>query len=98
MKLMTKEIEKKIPALYSTEEMSDGEKRIYVKFFHPFSSWKWYAVEYDPATGEFFGLVDGDEKEQGPFTLKELESVSVMGLGVERDRYWDDTTTLKEVM
>jgi len=98
MKLMTKEIEEKIPALYSTEEMPDEKKRIYVKFFHPLSNWTWYATEYDPATGEFFGLVDGDYKDQGGFTLKELESVSVMGLGVERDRYWDDTKTLAKVM
>ena len=97
MKLMTKEIEEKIPALYSTEE-APFSPRVYVKFFHPASSWTWYATEYDPATGDFFGLIDGDYKELGGFNLKELESVSVMGLGIERDRYWDDTTTLAEVM
>jgi len=97
MKLMTKEIEEKIPALYSTEE-APFSPRVYVKFFHPLSNWTWYATEYDPATGDFFGLVDGDYKELGGFNLKELESVSVMGLGIERDLHWDDTKTLAEVM
>lgn len=97
MKLMTKEIEGKIPALYSTEE-APFSPRVYVKFFHPLSNWTWYATEYDPATGDFFGLVDGDYKELGGFNLKELESVSVMGLGIERDLHWDDTKTLAEVM
>jgi len=97
MKLMTKEIEGKIPALYSTEE-APFSPRVYVKFFHPLSNWTWYATEYDPATGDFFGLIDGDYKELGGFNLKELESVSVMGLGIERDLHWDDTKTLAEVM
>ena len=97
MKLMTKEIEEKIPALYSTEE-APFSPRVYVKFFHPLSNWTWYATEYDPATGDFFGLIDGDYKELGGFNLKELESVSVMGLGIERDLHWDDTKTLAEVM
>ena len=97
MKLMTKEIEGKIPALYSTEE-APFSPRVYVKFFHPLSNWTWYATEYDPATGDFFGFVDGDDRSLGGFNLKELESVSVMGLGIERDLHWDDTKTLAEVM
>jgi len=97
MKLMTKEIEEKIPALYSTEE-APFSPRVYVKFFHPLSNWTWYATEYDPATGDFFGFVDGDDRSLGGFNLKELESVSVMGLGIERDLHWDDTKTLAEVM
>ena len=97
MKLMTKEIEEKIPALYSTEE-APFSPRVYVKFFHPLSNWTWYATEYDPATGDFFGFVDGDDRSLGSFNLKELESVSVMGLGIERDLHWDDTKTLAEVM
>ena len=98
MKLMTKEIEGKIPALYSTEQSDDKDIRVYAKFFHPASSWTWYATEYEPDTGEFFGLVDGYDKALGYFNLKELESVSVMRLGVERDKYWDDTKRLAEVM
>ena len=95
MKLMTKEIEAKIPSLYST----DGKKqqRVYAKYFHPYSNWTWYATEYDAEEGLFFGLVEGDEKELGYFTLAELESVKIKGLGIERDMYWNDKTTIEEV-
>ena len=87
MKLLTKELEKKLPALYSTEEIDIHEKEIVCKFFTPDSSWTWYAVEYDD--GVFFGLVDGFEKEWGYFTLAELESArGNLGLPVERDMYF----------
>ena len=48
MKLMTKAIEKKIPALYATEGISEPNKRAFVKFFNPMGSATWYGVEYDP--------------------------------------------------
>ena len=95
MKLMTKAIENKIPALYETE--GKNEHRVYAKYFHPFSNWTWYAVEYDPKQKLFFGLVDGHEMETGYFTLAELESLKIGGLGVERDLYWNDKTTMEEI-
>lgn len=39
----------------------------------------------------FFGRVDGDESEWGYFSLRELESVKVYGLGIERDLYFTPT-------
>ena len=90
MKLLTKEITKKLPALYSSEKSKDPVA--VVKFFTPDSSWTWYASEYDPETRTFFGLVDGHEKELGYFSLDELESVrGPLGLPIERDRYWEPT-------
>jgi len=89
MKLLTKEIEKKLPRLYSQEKVSNP--KIIVKFFHPLSSWTWYVTEGDrQEDGDFlfFGLVDGFEKELGYFTLKQLEEVKVKGLGIERDMYF----------
>lgn len=91
MKLMTKEIEKKLPSLYSQEKVSNP--KIIVKFFHPLSSWTWFVTEGDrQKDGDFlfFGLVDGFEKELGYFTLKQLEEVEVKGLGVERDMYFGE--------
>lgn len=85
MKLLTKEILKTLPALYSNENNPDPMVR--VKFFHPVSNWTWYATEYD-GKDLFFGLVDGHEKELGYFSLSELESVKVRGLGIERDMYF----------
>ena len=37
------------------------------------------------ASRVFFGWVYGDYPELGYFSLQELESVSVMGIGIERD-------------
>ena len=98
MKLMTKAIEEKIPNLYETEEIADKDKRVYAKFFHPASSWTWDALEYDPKDKMFYGLVNGYVKELGYFSLQELEEVSgPMGIRIERDKYWNDSTTLSEV-
>ena len=89
MMLMTKEIKDKIPALYSTDGKGELEDRIcYVKFFHPFSNWTWYAIEFDPKSGIFFGWVDGAFPEWGNFSLQEMQQVKVHGLGMERDRHF----------
>jgi hypothetical protein len=102
MKLLTKEILKKIPALYANEDISDMSKiRVYVKFFFPAGAGSWYGTEYDQETGIFFGFVNlGDDQmaELGSFSLHELESINVRGLRIERDKFWDDKTTLEEVM
>ena len=95
MKLLTKEIRKKLPSLYA-QEGKGGKAIVYVKFFTPDSSWTWYATEFD-GEDTFFGLVDGHEKELGYFSLKELESVKgPMGLPIERDLYFKPKT-LEEV-
>ena len=78
MKLLTKELRDKLPALGE----GDG------KFFHPLSDWTWYATEFD-GDDLFFGLVCGFEKEIGYFCLSELEDTVVHGLGIERDKYFD---------
>lgn len=92
MKLLTKAIENKLPALYAQDEKGD-DAVAYVKFFTPDANWTWYATEYDPETKTFFGLVDGFEKELGYFTLDELEQVrGGLNLPVERDLYFTPTT------
>lgn len=91
MKLLTKELREKLPKLKSTENVPTEEKTAVVKFFQPWGSWTWYAVEFD---GEdlFFGWVHGFEKEWGYFSLKELESVTgPFGLRIERDLYFSPT-------
>lgn len=45
MKLLTKEIKAKLPPIYTHSEKKPEEVPIAVKFFHPFSSWAWYATE-----------------------------------------------------
>ena len=95
MKLLTKEIRRKLPPLYA-QEGKGGKAMVHVKFFTPDSNWTWYATEFD-GEDTFFGLVDGHEKELGYFSLKELESVKgPMGLPIERDLYFKPKT-LEEI-
>lgn len=88
MKLLPDEVARKLPPLHSQEEQ--GEEAIaVVKFFTPWSSWTWYASEYDPEERIFFGFVRGIEPEYGYFSLDELEEIrGPGGFKVERDRYW----------
>lgn len=92
-KLLTKDLERKLPAFYSQENMGD-EAVAYGKFFSPYSNWTWYATEYDPPTRTFFGLVFGTDTELGYFSLDEMESVRGPGgaQGIERDAYYKPQT------
>ena len=84
MKLLTDELIKTLPPLYSTENIKDP--LIQCKFFTPDSSWSWYVLEFDKTNEIFFGYVCGLERELGYFSLQELESVKgQLGLGIERD-------------
>lgn len=91
MKLMTQALVNRMPKLYQTEHEPLTEKIALAKFFHPLSSWTWYAIEYD---GEdlCWGLVDGHEAEFGYFSLSELaEAFNSKGLPIERDRHFQPT-------
>ena len=48
MKLLTKALEKKLPALHA------ATNKAYVKWFTPWTYWTWYVMEYDPETGDCF--------------------------------------------
>ena len=82
MKLLTRELKKKLPPLGATD---DPDPMVICKFFIPGFHWKWYAIEYD-GKDTFFGWVDGDFPELGSFRLSELKSITdKWGLPVERD-------------
>ncbi|GIK43873.1 MAG: hypothetical protein BroJett011_77060 [Chloroflexota bacterium] len=84
MKLLTKELLKKLPPLYATE--NDPDPMVICKFFFPDFHWTWYATEYD-GEDTFFGFVDGDFPELGYFSRSELEcNRGKLGLPIERDR------------
>jgi len=86
MRLMTEELKKKIPPLYSQENAEDPI--VYAKYFTPDSYWTWYVLEFD-GKDTFFGYVDGIYPELGYFSLSELEKIrGPLGLKVERDLYW----------
>ena len=85
MKLLTKEIIDRVPALYAQEELG-SEAIIHAKFFDPCGSWSWYMTELNPDTLVAFGLVDGFERELGYFSILELEGIkNRLGIGIERD-------------
>ena len=85
MELLTEELKKQLPPLYSQENVEDP--MVYVKFFHPLSTMTWYAIEGSPEGEDFifFGWVYSDFPELGYFSLNEMQAVLVMGLGIERD-------------
>lgn len=93
--MLTAELRKQLPALYSQEDKGMDAKVI-VKFFSPYSNWTWYATEFD-GQDIFFGLVSGFEEELGYFSLSELSTpIGAFGLPlVERDCHWTQRT-LKE--
>jgi len=96
MKLLTQEIRRKLPPLYSQEKLG-GKAMVHVKFFTPDSSWTFWATEFDPKDGLFFGLVEGHERELGYFSLAEMQQVrGPLGLPVERDLYFKPKT-LEEI-
>lgn len=104
MTLLTRELRKHIPALYSQEKENDP--RVTCKFFDPVGSWTWYVLEGSPVdkNGEvcaeqdavdflFFGFVVGFEAELGYFTERELETAKdglrgVRTVPIERDLYF----------
>jgi len=87
MELLTEEIRRKLPPLYGQEKLG-GKAVVHVKYFTPDSSWTWYATEFD-GRDMFFGLVDGQHKELGYFSLAELKTArGPLGLAIERDLHW----------
>lgn len=96
--LMTKEIEKRIPRLYATEEIENEDKVVHVKYFSPVNGWTWYGVEYDPEEKLFFGLVEGYEREWGYFSLEEFEEMNRQSLFpvILRDSHFEPKT-IKEL-
>ena len=85
MKLLTAEI---IERFRRTGFQDSGENPLVIaKFFDPTGSATWYATEYDPEDGRFFGFVAGMALDaSGFFSLDELQSVTLkFGLGIERD-------------
>jgi hypothetical protein len=93
MKLLTEEIKKILPALYSQDEVPDP--LVVVKYFTPDSSWTWLIIEgsvQENADWMFFCKAISHlcpDGELGYVMLSELEQVKgALGLSVERDLYF----------
>tara|TARA_R100000995_G_C3459790_1_gene112498 strand:+ start:47 stop:346 length:300 start_codon:yes stop_codon:yes gene_type:complete len=99
MKLMTKEIEKKLPGLGTHDSAGAEDIPVVAKYFTPDSSWTWYITEGNKEGDDwrFFGWMDGGCPEFGYVMLSDLESVrGCLGLSVERDLHFK--ANLSEVM
>ena len=89
MKLLTKELLKKLPPIGHSIETKEEPQAI-VKWFTPDSNWTWYVAEYDPENGMCWGLVDGFEKEFGFFTIDEIQKLKgPLKLPIERDMWFE---------
>lgn len=93
MKLLTEEIKKTLPALYSQEEVADPVAA--VKYFTPDSSFSWFIIEgsqQEDGDWLFFAKVTSHlcpEGELGYVMLSELEQIrGSLNLSVERDLYF----------
>lgn len=93
MKLMTKEIEKKLERypLYS-QDGKGVNAEIVCKFFNPCGRGTWYVLEgqkQENGDWMFYGIVDLCEREYGYFMLSDLAGFrGRFGLGIERDMYF----------
>ena len=86
--LVSEEIARKLPPLYSQEVQGENALAV-LKLFTPWTNWTWYASEYDPEQRLCFGVVVGLEREYGYFSIEELEKIKGPGgLTIERDLYW----------
>jgi len=86
--LVPEEVARRLPPLYSQEGLGE-DATAQAKFFTPWTSWTWYASEYDPEERIFFGVVVGHERELGNFSLHELVAIrGPGGLRIERDLHW----------
>jgi len=90
IKLMTKELEKKIPNFNNTDTTPLKDRKIYAHYFHPLRNFHWFVYEYDKETQLFFGyafLNNIDFAELGYFSLTEFEEINKQfPIGIERDR------------
>ena len=71
MMLLTKELRRRIPAFYGTEQTPTLDKIAQASFFLADCRWYWYPIEFD-GQDECFGLVVGTYVEFGSFQLSSL--------------------------
>lgn len=94
MKLITKAIAAKLPALYANEGKAPADVPVVAKFFTPWANATWFITEGDLSDGTLWGLCDLGlgMPELGYVNLATLEELKgPFGLKVERDLYYTGT-------
>ncbi len=87
----TREIARRIPAIGGVSARG-SDPTIYIHYFC--MDCDWWVAEYDPETGRMFGFANRGIPKFAKwtyFSIRELESVSVLGglMGVERELHWE---------
>jgi len=83
------EVLSELPKLYQTEKIHTEDKIIHLHFF--LGGCDWYIAEYDGQDTMFgFAILNGDTQnaEWGYISLNELQEISINGIEVDRDLYW----------
>jgi hypothetical protein len=84
--VLTKADLAKLPALYSQD--GKGEDAIAQVHFFSCGGYDFWATEFDPATGELFGVARIHEREFGYVTVQEFVSMAKAMFPIERDLHW----------
>jgi len=88
MELLAPEIVRLLPPLRS-QQVKGPDAIAQVRFSAPWLKWRWYASEFNPVLGVFFGVVVIFEREYDYFTLDALLTIrSRSGHRVVRDLAW----------
>ena len=98
MKIITKEIARKLPPLYANESKKPEDTPVVFKLFNPCGAGTWYITEgeLDPAgdhtQSTLFGLCCIHDAELDYVNLGELLGTKLrFGLKIERDLHWEGT-------
>jgi len=99
LELIPEEIRKKLRKLGETDGVDLGKTRIPLKLFNPSGAGTWWLWEYD-GEDTLFGICELFEKELGYASLSELKALRCppFGLPLERDLFWDESKTAKDVL
>jgi hypothetical protein len=103
MKLLTKEIEKRLEAHpYRSQDGKGLNAEVIVKFFNPMGSGTWLITEGEKQPdGDWllYGYCHIFEWEWGTVMLSELQSLRLpFGLGIERDMYTGSKQLVKDFL
>ena len=96
MKLITKEIQRKLDANLKLDE---DKRKPHLKLFNPCGSGTWLITEHNTETGLMFGLCDLGHGfvEFGYVSMEEIKNIRLpFGLTIERDKSFEPEMTLKE--
>jgi len=103
MKLLTKELEKRLAARpHRSQDGKGKDAEVIVKFFNPMGAGTWLITEGEKQDGGdwlLYGYCHIFEWEWGTVMLSELQSLRLpFGLGIERDMYTGTKQLVKDFL